>query len=112
KYMLEYNPRAALGAIWGLVTQANQKIEEKKPWVLAKDPNKKQELEETLVMLAEWLAHIACLLQPLLPETARQILTRLCLAPEIKIKEGPSFAERLLAAGAKIERGEALFPKL
>ncbi|HXV28187.1 MAG TPA: methionine--tRNA ligase [bacterium] len=109
----QFDPRLALDAIWDLIKKANKKIEEKKPWILAKDPAKKTELAETLIIIAEWIAHIACLLQPFLPETAKKILKRLNLPEKVDIAENEiAFGKGLLSPGLKVERGEALFPKL
>ena len=110
--MRRFNPREALDAIWKVVTRANQFVEEKKPWVLAKDPSQREELARVLWGLAECLAHLAYLLQPFIPGTADKMLVRLQLSPELKIKDAAIFCKPLVKAGAKVERGEALFPKL
>ena len=110
--MNQFDPRRALEALWAMVTRSNQFVEEKKPWVLAKEAGKKEELAETLVLLAENLAHVAYLLQAFLPETAVKILTRLHYPKEIKIKNADDFANRFVSAGVLVERGEVLFPKL
>jgi len=110
--MLDYNPRKALDEIWKVVTQANQFIEEKKPWVLAKDEAQRGELARVMVVLTECLAHVACVLQALLPNTAVQILKRLHLPEEMVIKQLGEYARPFVKAGVKIERGEALFPRL
>lgn len=106
------DPRRALELIWGVVTKSNQFVEEKKPWVLAKDPGKKEELAEALVILGERLAHVAVLLQAFLPETAGKILTRLHLSPETKMTSCEEFSRPMLEAGVSVERGDALFPRL
>ena len=45
----------ALSEIWTLVSRANKYIDETEPWVLAKDPEKKAELDSVMVHLAESL---------------------------------------------------------
>ena len=110
--MLSYDPRTALSKIWQVVTLANQTIEEKKPWVLAKDPSKKNELASVMVTLVETLAHLAAVLQIFLPQTAAQILNRLNLAREVSLGDSERFRRPLVPAGVVIERGEALFPRL
>lgn len=105
KAMLNFNPREALGAIWAVVTRANQFVEEKKPWVLAKDPALKAELAKTLQTLGECLAQMAVLLQPFLPETSRKILERLHV-------DSVGVGAPLLTPGTPVIRGEALFPRL
>ncbi len=110
----QFDPRLALNAIWDLVTAANRKVEEKKPWLLAKDQDKQNELKQTLYTLAEFLAHIACLLQPFLPDTSKKILQRLKLSEEMRIEllDEKDFVQQLVQPNIRIDRGEALFPKL
>jgi methionyl-tRNA synthetase len=38
KAILAYDPREAVAKIWAVITRANQFVEEKKPWALAKRP--------------------------------------------------------------------------
>ena len=110
--MQQYDPREALAAIWQVITLCNQFVEEKKPWVLAKDPAKKEELGQVLRNLAECVAHIAVLLRSFLPETAGKILERLHLPVDWDIANSKDFAKPFLKEGVTIERGEALFPRL
>lgn len=112
KFMLDYNPRAALAAIWELVIFSNQFIENHKPWEIAKDPKRREELEQTMRALAEHLAHIAVLLLPFLPTTAKKILERLKLETNWVIKDMADFAKPFVQVGTVVEKGEALFPKL
>jgi len=110
--MKGFDPRGALEAIWAVVTKANQYVEEKKPWVLAKDPLKKNELASTLRTLAESLAHLAVILLPFLPDTSRKMLERMKLPRDVTMPDAPSFAKLLVPVGTCVEKGEALFPRL
>lgn len=110
--MLAYDPRESLAKIWTVVTQANQFVEEKKPWVLAKHEDQKQELADTLYVLAETVAHIGVLLQAFLPETSRKITSRLKLSDPFAIKDESAFRKPLVKAGTVIEKGDPLFPRL
>lgn len=110
--MIKLDPRAALAAIWKVIRRANQFIEEQKPWVLAKDEKQKDALASVLRTLLEILAHVAIPLRAFLPETAYKILDRLQLDKDLEIRKEEDFAKLLLKVGTKIERGEALFPKL
>ena len=108
--MQAYDPRTALAAIWAVITMANQFVEENKPWVLAKDPATKGELASVMLSLAESIAHVAVILQPFLPETARQILDRYPFQQKTFTAEG--FRQPFTKAGIPITRGAALFPRL
>lgn len=112
RFMKQYDLREALASIWQVITLCNQYVEEKKPWVLAKDPARKGELAQDLRTLAECMAHIAVLLGSFLPETSEKILKRLQLPVEWTIKTNSEFTREFLKEGIKIERGNALFPRL
>lgn len=111
-FMKDYDPRRALASVWAVITRCNQYVEEQKPWVLAKDPSKRDELVKTMVVLGECLAHIACILQAFLPETSARIMERLHLGTEMKVSKFEDFHKAFLTSGIAVERGEALFPKL
>lgn len=107
------NPAMALQHIWAVITMANQFVEEKKPWSLAKGGLKdKGELASTLYVLAECVAHVAVLLQAFMPETAKKILSRLKVASCEKVTSEKEFCKPLVAVGTIIEKGEPLFPRL
>lgn len=110
--MQQYDPRTALASIWNDVTFLNQKIEEKKPWALAKDPNRKEELAGTLASLTEWMAHTAVLLVPFLPQTSKRILQGLKLPVDWVVEKEEKFVQPFVKVGTPVERGEALFPRL
>ncbi|MFH1208719.1 MAG: methionine--tRNA ligase [Candidatus Omnitrophota bacterium] len=112
RYMLNYKPREALGAIWSVITQANQFVEETKPWSVAKDLSRKEELAQILAILSECVAHIAVLLLPCLPNTAEKILGRFQLPLDWKIQKVYDFSTSFLKAGVLIQKGEPLFPRL
>ena len=112
KAILEYDPREALAHIWAVITRSNQFVEETKPWVLAKDPSKKEELADVLFNLADSVAHVAILLQAFMPETAKNILGRLKIATPEKICTNSEFSKPLVSVGTVIEKGEPLFPRL
>ena len=71
--------QAALQSIWGLVTRANQYVDQTAPFKLAKDPAQAQRLDEVLYNLAETCRVLAVLLWPFLPETAAKIYAQLGL---------------------------------
>ncbi|MFA5168318.1 MAG: methionine--tRNA ligase [Candidatus Omnitrophota bacterium] len=112
KAVFAYAPREALGGMWAVITRANQFVEETKPWALAKDPSKKEELADVLFNLADSVAHVAILLQAFMPETAKKILERLKITAPEKISTDSEFSKPLIAAGTTIEKGEPLFPRL
>ena len=71
--------QAALQSIWGLVTRANQYVDQTKPFKLAKDPAQAKRLDEVLYNLTETCRVLAVLLWPFLPGTAVKIYAQLGL---------------------------------
>jgi methionyl-tRNA synthetase len=71
--------QAALQNIWGLVTRANQYVDQTAPFKLAKDPAQAKRLDEALYNLTETCRVLAVLLWPFLPGTAVKIYAQLGL---------------------------------
>lgn len=67
----------ALKEIWTASQRLNKYIEEKAPWKLAKDPQKKGELDTTLALLCGGLRLLAYLVNPIMPQSAAKILQQL-----------------------------------
>lgn len=81
-----YKFNEALQEIWKLISEADKKINEGKPWELEGEKAKKV-LEE----LVKMILHIAYNLQPFMPQTAEKILKQF---------------------NGKIKSGEPLFPRI
>lgn len=69
----------ALDEVWSLIARANKYIDETEPWQLAKDEERKEELNSVMVHLAESLRIIALLLQPFMLQTSKAIFEQLGL---------------------------------
>ena len=111
--MEQYDPRGALAEVWQVIQRANQFVEENKPWVLAKDPAPKNDLESVIVTLAETVFRVAVILMIFMPDTAKKILQRLNQPTIGKlIPNSGQFSEIHLVPGTRIEKGEPLFPRL
>jgi len=110
--MKPYDPFGALIQIFGSIKHFNSYIEQKKPWILAKETEQRKELANVLGTLGEWIAHHAVILLSFLPVTAEEILRRLKLPTNWTVATPREFAQSFLKAGTSVERGEALFPKL
>lgn len=70
----EINVPKALQDIFKLVSRANKYIDETTPWVLAKDPSKKERLGTVLYNLSECIRISATFLLPFIPSSAEKIL--------------------------------------
>ena len=73
----DFNPSGALQATWSLVGEANAHIERTKPWALAKDPAKRDDLVDMLAVCCETLRWAALTVAPAMPTAAGEILRQL-----------------------------------
>jgi methionyl-tRNA synthetase len=73
----DFNPSGALQATWSLVRDANAHIERTKPWALAKDPAKRDELLDMLAVCCETLRWSALMIAPAMPAAAAELLRQL-----------------------------------
>ena len=67
----------ALGAYWTAVQRANRFIEEKKPWELAKETGRKEELEQVFTELLAVLVTSGVVLSPFMPGAMDAMLAHL-----------------------------------
>jgi methionyl-tRNA synthetase len=88
----------------------------KEPWILAKDPARKAELDAVLYNTAESLRALAILLHPVMPIATRKLWESLGAAATL----GPIESQRIgevanwgqLQPKSRVTKGEILFPRL
>lgn len=102
---------SALSVLWKLISRANKYIDETTPWVLGKDPEKRERLSSVLNNLLETLRYVCVMLEPFMPETAEKIHSRLAIPDEFLSWDS------LGSWGAnpfdqKLVKGENLFPRI
>ncbi len=97
----------AFAAVMDLARAANGFIEEREPWILAKDPEKAGELDQTLHSLVRTLVVITALFEPVMPERTVALASRLGLDSVPTIRE----ARHVDLDGRTVEKGSALFPR-
>ena len=90
-----------LGEIWKLVAEANQYVDERKPWVEAKE--NPEGFLETMTGLVYTIHHISWLLQPFMPGTSERIFEITGDNGSKEIQENHKFV---------VKKGEPLFPRL
>ena len=100
----------ALEEIWILVRRANKYIDETAPWLLAKDAEKKEELELVMHDLAESLRIVSILITPFMHSTSGEIRKQLGLASSEPLWEDAYKFD--LMEGEEVKRGAALFPRI
>jgi methionyl-tRNA synthetase len=97
----------ALDRIWQRVRRLNRYVEQRAPWVLAKDEARAGELDQTLRSLAEGLRVLTVLLAPYIPESAEKLLAALG-APDDAIAAARYGAH---PGGQTVQNLPQLFPK-
>jgi methionyl-tRNA synthetase len=98
-----------LQSIWGLVTRANQYVDQTAPFKLAKDPAQAKRLDEVLYNLTETCRVLAVLLWPFLPGTAVKIYAQLGLTGTPDKLDAANWG--YLTAGHTIGEPAPLFPR-
>ena len=100
----------ALEEIWVLVRRANKYIDEKMPWVLAKDETKKDELDTCMHNLAEAIRIISVLIYPFMHTTSDKIRKQMGLwYADVVWEDAFTFD---MMQGEQVKKGEAIFPRL
>ncbi len=102
----------ALADIWKLVGDCNRYIDATAPWVLAKREEDKARLGTVLYHLAECVRFVAVLIGPFMPRTPARVFEQIGLT-DGALKTWDALAKfGLLPAGAKVQKGDALFPRI
>ena len=88
-------------------------IDEHEPWRLAKDPDKRTELNAVLYTAAECLRILSLYIYPFMPRTAESIAEQLGIVVPF---DSPLLSQEIkwgeLQSGRKIRKGSALFPRI
>ena len=101
----------ALQSIWNFVRRTNQYLEQSKPWVLARQPEKANDLDTVLFSAAEALRLLSLYLAPFIPDAADRIRSQLGLEP---IKPSAWFDESAWGSvpPTKVVPEQLLFPRI
>lgn len=106
-----YDLQGGLKAIWKLVGAANVAVDTHKPWDLAGDDGRADELDAVLWELGACLRQIAVLVYPTMPERAAAMARRLCLEEEPREWRIDDLLDPE-AGPRRVEIGEPLFPRM
>lgn len=106
--------REALEEVWELVTALNRRIDDEKPWALAKaeDTASTAQLHALLYDLCEGLRWLSALLHPVMPERTQEMWRQLGLHVGIDADWRESLHWGVLAPGTQTILGDALFPRI
>jgi methionyl-tRNA synthetase len=97
-----------LRAIWDLISILNKFIVTREPWALAKKPDARPMLEQTLYDAADTLRVIAALVEPVMPATAERIRRML----NVESEGWSGLRPGTLPAGRRLGTIEPLFPRM
>ncbi len=100
----------ALEDIWVLVRRANKYIDETMPWVLGKDEDDKDRLDNVLRNLSEAIRVISILIHPFMHTTAETIREQMGLDPD-DVKWNDAFVFDMMG-GQQVKKGSPIFPRL
>lgn len=98
----------AFAAAMELARAANGFVETSEPWALAKDPEKRSELEQTLATLVRSLVVLCALFGSVVPEKMSILATQLGLENVPALGDVRAFE----VGGLGISKGSPLFPKV
>lgn len=82
--MDDYHIADAIDSVFALLRRANKYIDETTPWTLAKDASNRERLGTVLYNLLEIIRRSALMLQPIIPDTALEILNEIGASAELE----------------------------
>lgn len=101
---------SALEEIWVLVRRANKYIDEKMPWVLAKDEAERDNLDTCLHNLAESIRIVSILIYPFMHSTSDEIRKQMGLwYADVAWEDAKEFE---MMYQEKVKKGKSLFPRI
>ncbi|MBR2834422.1 MAG: methionine--tRNA ligase [Coriobacteriales bacterium] len=110
--MANFSYGDAAAVVMELVSEANNYIETAKPFSLAKDPEKAEELAFVMWSLVEAIRIAAIFLSPFIPQASAEVLRRIGENPQITCTLEEASEWGLFGGDTPVEKGEALFPRL
>jgi methionyl-tRNA synthetase len=114
--MVALDFQGGIVAMMDFCKKVNGYVTEKEPWILAKDPANKVELEEVLYNTAESLRALAVLLHPVMPATTEILWQSLGAQSSLgaigdqKVSQIATWGQ--LPQGAVVTKTPVLFPRL
>jgi methionyl-tRNA synthetase len=113
KRMAALDYAGALECAWELIKRSNRYIEDSAPWNLAKSEETRSRLEAVLYNALEAVRIAALVTAPVLPNTSREVWSRLGLSDPNGVTDVMSAGKwGGLPAGSRVEKGESLFPRI
>lgn len=108
----QFSLRKAVMGIVELAQLANTYFDHKKPWLLAKDPDKKQELHVVIYLILNCIKNLALVSSPILVESAQKIWNFLGYKTRISEENWEKVLGEDLPTGQTLQKSEVLFKKI
>jgi methionyl-tRNA synthetase len=102
----------SLATAWDFVKEVNRWLVDVSPWKIAKDPERRGDLQRAIYAGLESLRIIAILTFPAMPSASQRLWTSLGIGSPLSERRLSDTAWGGLESGTKTERGENLFPRL
>lgn len=112
KHMDELQFSVALQDIWQLIGECNRYIDQNMPWVLAKTEEGRERLKTVMYVLCECIRIVAILIAPTMPRTPARIFEQLGVSDPALCSFESTSHFGVLPAGSRVQKGEALFPRI
>lgn len=112
KHMDELQFSVALQDIWQLIGECNRYIDQNMPWVLAKTEEGRERLKTVMYVLCESIRIVAILIAPTMPRTPARIFEQLGVSDPALCSFESTSRFGVLPAGGRVQKGEALFPRI
>ena len=107
-----YGFAGTIESIWGLVANTDKYLVLHKPWALASEPGKREDLERTLYAAAEALRFVSVLAHPIIPDAAQRIWEQLGQPGKLENIRIDQLQWGGLKPGTRIGKPEAVFPRV
>jgi methionyl-tRNA synthetase len=108
----QYNFSRGLESAWAAIARIDKFISDAKPWDLAKQPDRHEDLNLVLHTATETLRHLAALLAPVLPESSQEIWEQLGESGKVSDVAPATLKWGERGLSARIGEIKPIFPRL
>ncbi|MGH9714337.1 MAG: methionine--tRNA ligase [Candidatus Acidiferrales bacterium] len=99
-------------SIWELISNADGYLVDQKPWAVASDPTRRQELERVLYASAEAVRFVCVLAHPVIPDGTQRIWEQLGQPGRVENVRIDQLQWGGLKPGTRIGKPEGVFPRV
>jgi methionyl-tRNA synthetase len=108
----QFSLRKASQTLMELCSLGNAYFDSKKPWVLAKDPASRADLDHTIALCLECIKNLALISSPMIPSTAQAVWQLLGFSTQLAHQSWQKIPETPIPTGQKLGDSKPLFRKI